>query len=37
MLLVVLAIAAGENRWLGYSLIGFGVLLAVVDLIRNPK
>jgi hypothetical protein len=37
MLFVVLAIVAGENRWLGYSLIGFGVLLAVVDLIRNPK
>jgi hypothetical protein len=37
MLLVVFAIVAGENRWLGYSFIGLGVLLAVVDLIRNPK
>ncbi len=37
MLLVVLAIVAGENRWVGYSLIGLGVLLAVLDLFRNPK
>ena len=37
LLLVVLAIVIGENPWVGYSLIGLGVLLASVDLFRNPK
>jgi hypothetical protein len=37
MLLVVLAIFVSDNRWLGYALIGLGVLLAVVDIFRNQK
>jgi len=35
--MVVPAIVIGENRWVGYSLMGLGVLLAVVDLFKNPK
>ena len=37
MLFVVLSIAVGEPRWLGYSLIGLGVLLSLVDLYRISK
>lgn len=27
----------GENRWIGYGLMGIGVLLAVVDIFRNQN
>lgn len=37
MFLVALAVVVSENRWLGYSLIGLGVLLSVIDLFRNLK
>jgi O-antigen ligase len=37
MTLVVLGIIFGDNRWTGYSLIGFGVLFSVIDMIRNLK
>jgi hypothetical protein len=32
---VLAGILFGEERWIGYGLIGTGVLLAVVDIIRN--
>ena len=31
MTMVVLAIIFGDSRWISYSLIGVGVLLAVID------
>jgi len=27
----------GENRWLGYGLMGVGVILAVVDIFRRRR
>jgi len=27
----------GEERWLGYGLMGIGVVLAVIDIIRKAK
>jgi len=35
--LVVLGIIFGDSRALGYSLIGVGVLLSVVEAIRNRR
>jgi hypothetical protein len=35
--LVIAGIVFGENRALGYSLMGAGVLLAVVDIIRKRQ
>jgi len=37
MSLVVLGIIFGDSRIIGYSFIGVGVLLSVVDAIRNRK
>ena len=37
MSLVVLGIIFGDSRIIGYSFIGIGVLLSVVDVIRNRK
>jgi len=37
MSLVVLGIIFGDSRLIGYSFIGVGVLLSVIDLIRNRK
>jgi hypothetical protein len=34
---VVLGIIFGDERVLGYSFIGVGVLLSVIDAIRNRK
>jgi len=34
---VVLGIIFGDSRIVGYSFIGIGVLLSVVDAIRNRK
>jgi hypothetical protein len=34
---VVLGIIFGDDRLIGYSLIGVGVLLSVIDAIRNRK
>ena len=31
MTMVVLSIIFGDSRWISYSLIGVGVLLAVID------
>ena len=35
MLLVISGIVFGDNRLLGYSLIGAGVLLAILDMLTN--
>ena len=37
MSLVVLGIIFGDDRLIGYSLTGVGVLLSVIDAIRNRK
>jgi hypothetical protein len=37
MTCVVLGIIFGDERVLGYSFIGVGVLLSVIDAIRNRK
>jgi hypothetical protein len=37
MKLVVLGIIFGDDRLVGYSFIGAGVLLSVIDIIRNLK
>ena len=34
---VVAGIVFGEERWLGYGLMGLGVTLAVIDTIMNLK
>jgi len=31
MTMVILGIIFGDDRWVGYSLIGAGVLLAIID------
>lgn len=35
--LVILGIIFGDDRLIGYSFIGAGVLLSVIDIIRNLK
>lgn len=35
MVFVVLGIVFGDDRLLGYSLIGVGVLLSIISVIRN--
>jgi asparagine N-glycosylation enzyme membrane subunit Stt3 len=37
MSFVVLGIIFGDDRIIGYSFIGVGVLLSVIDAIRNRK
>ena len=37
MSLVVLGIIFGDDRLIGYSFIGVGVLLSVIDAIRHRK
>ena len=37
MSLVVLGIIFGDDRLIGYSFIGVGILLSVIDAIRNRK
>jgi hypothetical protein len=37
MSLVVLGIIFGDSRAIGYSLIGVGVLLSVIEAIRNRR
>ncbi len=37
MSLVVLGIIFGDDRLIGYSFIGVGILLSVVDAIRKRK
>jgi hypothetical protein len=35
MALIILAMLLGDNRTVGYTLIGIGVLLALIDLART--
>jgi hypothetical protein len=35
MSLVVLGIIFGDDRWIGYSLIGLGVIISVIEGFRN--
>jgi hypothetical protein len=37
MSLVVLGIIFGDSRTVGYSFIGVGVLLSVIDAVRNRR
>ncbi|MBA7504858.1 hypothetical protein ES706_03516 [subsurface metagenome] len=37
LLFVISGIVFGDDRLIGYSLIGVGVLLAVIDIINNLK
>ena len=37
MCLVVLGIIFGDSRLIGYSFIGVGVVLSVIDAIRNRR
>ena len=37
MSIVVLGIIFGDSRTVGYSFIGVGVLISVVDVIRNRR
>ncbi len=32
---VLAGIIFGEDRWLGYSLMGIGIILAVIDIVRR--
>jgi len=34
---ITLGIVFGEGRWIGYGLMGFGVLLAVIDMIMKLR
>jgi hypothetical protein len=36
-LLIISGIVFGDNRLIGYSLLGAGVLLAIIDIIMNRK
>jgi hypothetical protein len=35
ILLVISGIIFGENRYIGYSLLGAGVLLSILDILKN--
>jgi len=37
LVFVVAGIVFGENRLLGYSLIGIGVVFAIIDIIKKSK
>lgn len=37
ILLVVAGIVFGDDRLIGYSLIGVGVILGIIDIIKNLK
>ena len=32
---IIAGIVFGENRLIGYSLIGFGVILAIIDIVKK--
>jgi hypothetical protein len=34
---IISGIVFGDNRLIGYSLIGFGVILAIIDIIKKIK
>ncbi len=35
IMLVISGIVFGENRYIGYSLLGAGVLLSILDILKN--
>jgi membrane-bound ClpP family serine protease len=35
IMLVISGIIFGENRYIGYSLLGAGVLLSILDILKN--
>jgi len=37
MLLIILGIVFGDNRLIGYSFMGAGVILAIIDIIKNLR
>ena len=37
MSLVVLGIIFGDNRLIGYSFMGAGIILAIIDIIKNLR
>ena len=34
---VLAGILFGDNRWIGYGLMGVGVILAVIDIVNKSK
>ena len=34
---IIAGILFGDSRWLGYSLMGIGVVLAIIDIIMKRK
>ncbi len=36
-LLIIAGIIFGENRLIGYSLMGVGVILAIIDIVKKLK
>ncbi len=36
-LFIIAGIVFGENRLIGYSLMGVGIVLAIIDIIRQMK
>ena len=34
---MISGIVFGDNRWFGYGLIGIGMVIAVVDIIRKQR
>ncbi len=34
---VLAGIIFSENRWVGYGLMGIGIILAIIDIIKNKK
>jgi len=36
-LLIIVGIVFGDNRLIGYSFMGVGVILAIIDIINNLK
>jgi len=34
---IIAGIVFGDDRLIGYSLIGVGVILAIIDIVKKPK
>jgi len=37
LIFVIAGIVFGENRLIGYSLMGVGIILVIIDIIKKPK
>jgi len=37
LMFVLAGIIFGDNRWIGYSLIGIGIILTIIDIINKKK